>query len=390
MTGVTTEGFQRKTISELTSDVKGELREKISRLLILTEKTPLGNVVEIFNGKLGLAWEAIENVYHSLDPDGAVGDAMVSLAALTGTNRKLATRSSVPVTLTFDAAVSYAAGDLIAHEDGSPTNRWYNLNPVSTAAAGSVNVTFVAETKGSGISVASGDLSKIAEAVPNWVSVVNTADSTPGNDLETIEALRVRRRQELAKAGSTSVDAIAAAVSALEGVVDVLAEENVTASVDSNGIPPHQWQITVWDGDPSAVADADIGKAINAERAAGSISYGPTSVDFTNDAGRLVRECFRRATESALTIVADIESSTGVAIADVKEAIQAAWVPVIADGAGQGDVPYLKLAAAPFNVDGVDNVTSFTIDGGTSDISVARYYIATIDPGDITVTGDVS
>jgi uncharacterized phage protein gp47/JayE len=328
--------------------------------------------------------EAAEAAYFASDPDAATDTALVALAELTGTPRRAATQGAVLATVNLNAG-TYAAGSLIAHEDGNASNRWTNRDEIVKATSGSTSATFLSEATGSAATVAAGKLTKVAQAVTGWNSVTNATDATAGTDLETIEELRERRKVELQQAGSGTLGAIVAAVGGVAGVVEAVGLENVTAAPTT--IDPHSFRVTVWDNGGAAGNDA-IAVAILANRPAGVLSYGGvtgTAIDPVT--GIASTERFVRATGVPVEIAVTIDSAEGVAIADVRAAVKAAFD----SDAGIGrTVRYNRLLGAAFDVEGVDDVTAFTIDGGTSSVTFDDDERATLALVDITVTGDVS
>jgi hypothetical protein len=74
-----------------------------------------------------------------------------------------------------------------------------------------------------------------------------------------------------------------------------------------------------------------------------------------------------------------------VAIDDVKDAILAAMPTRVGR-----EVTFHKLAGSVFSVPGVDDYLTFTVNGGTSDLTALQSVIYLLDESDITVTGDVS
>lgn len=381
MSGVTETGFDRRTITQITDEVKAELRTNVSPKLVLDESTPDGNIVAIVCGKLGEAWEAIEGAYHAFDPDGAIGEGLVSLAELTGTRRRLLGTGIVLTTCVFANAGPFDAGALVAHVAGDPTNRWHNRDAIGTVN-GATSVTFVSERSGSLAIATAGTLTVIAQSVIGWTSITNPSDATPGTDLETIEALRARRRVELAGNGSASLRAIVAAVSRVTGVLFAVGEENKTEFPTYTGIPGHSFQITIYG---PGVSGGDVARAIGEARSGGFKSHGFSTAEYVDADGVTQSERWSTATTVPLTIACTVESANGVAEADVKQAI------LDAHRLGIGiDAAYGLFAGAPYTVPGVDLVTAFTLNGGTVNLAIGPTGIATLALGSITVTGDVT
>lgn len=375
MSGVTETGFDRATVAEITDLAKALIHARIDENLALDETTPEGNIVTIACGKIGEAWEAIEAAYNALDPDGATGDAMVSLAELTGTRRRTDSRATVLTSCTL-AAGTYAAQSLVAAPTAAPTNRWRNINEV-VATGGAINVAFEAEQIGSLPSVAAGQLA-IAETVVGWTAVSNAADSTPGFDLESIEALRARRRREVRTAGSSTLGSIVSAVSQVAGVIDVTGEENtIHTTVDS--IPGHGIRINVWDGVAEAANDSAIAQAILSKLAGATPTAVPggESVTLTTEDGRIVSIGFARTPAVTPTVVV---VCTGGDEAAIKAAVAAAHEQVIG-----ADIEFFRVAAAPFSVPGVTGVTSVTIAGGTANIAIGARQVGLITAANVSV-----
>jgi hypothetical protein len=178
-------------------------------------------------------------------------------------------------------------------------------------------------------------------------------------------------------------------VGAVDGVIQVNCEENTTdASVGT--LTPHSIRVVVWDGSPGAADDDDIAQAIHDTRPAGIAVVGALSGTAVKADGSTTTVAFDRAEAVSVYVDVEIVSAVGVSIADVREAILAAMPEDVGS-----DVIYNRIAAAAFNVEGVDDVT-FTEIGiapspsGTSNISISATQIALLSSEDITVTGDAT
>jgi hypothetical protein len=375
--GVTETGYLRPTVAETTASVVTEVRGKIAQELALDETTVEGNIVAVVAAKLGEAWEGSEGAYHALDPDGAMGDALVSMCELTGTHRRTLTRATVLTTCTL-AVGGYPAQSLVACEDGVSSNRWRNISEVIVTVAGAITVPFEAETPGAAAAVGAGDL-EIAETYLGWSAIANAAGSTPGTDLEGIEALRARRRREVRIGGSATLGSIAANVSQVDGVLDVLAEENTT-SVVVDSIPAHGIRINVWDGLTPAAADEDLARAIGDKLCGGTPTAVPggSSVDYTTEDGRVIQIGFSRVANNDMTVTASVAGGD-------EAAIIAAIISAMPTTIGE-TVSFFRLAASPFGVSGVTAVTAFELNGSAGDFTPLPRAIATLVAADVTVT----
>lgn len=385
---LTTEGFERPLQADLAASIAADQRGTISAQLDVSESSVVGNLNNIESDRLALAYEALEEAVVMLDPDNATGERLVSLALLTGTERRAAQPGSVTVTCTLTASTVFGAEELVVHAVNDPTNRWFNRDVVETTTAGDYEITFLSEVSGVDAVAAAGTLTVIASPVAGFSAATNAEDATPGRDLESIEELRARREQELALGGSGTVDAIRADVLQIDGVIECLVEENVLDTTVGD-LTAHSIRVVVWDGDPGVVADDDIAQAIFGTAPAGIVLIGTESGIATRSDGSTTTRAFERAEVVDIYVSADIESATGVSSAAVKAAIAAAMPNLIG-----GDVKYNRISAAVF-IDGVDDFTTLTIGTapspvGTSNIAIGNTQIAQCDVSNIVLTGDVS
>lgn len=383
---ITATGFEPRTLAEIVELIEGELRDRISPKLDLSERTVLGNVVQILAAEFDSLEQLAQEAYNAFDPDSASDDRLRALAILTGVPPRGATKGLVTATLDLDASLSFAAGDLVAHVVDEPENRWVNRDAVTSTTAGDYPAVFEAETAGAAGVAEAGTLTVIADGgQPGWNAITNAAAATPGTDIESTEALRLRRELSVASGGSRTRNSIRAKLLALDGVLSAEVFENVTNATDGNGIPAHGFRAVVWDGSPAQADDDEIAQVIWDHKAEGIVSDGGESGIAQDDVLGPVTVNFERATADSPPIIVAIESSTGVAIADVEDAIIAAMPTRVGEA-----LVYNRIAAAVFKVPGVDNWTSLTIDGGTADLpaTVGTIYLA--DASSIVVTGDVS
>lgn len=379
--GVTPEGFNLKPFTQIQSDMQEYVRAKISKHLQLTEKTGLGNVLNAAADQLAELWEAEEFSYHAFDKDNATDEAFIALCELTGTKRRGATKGVVVTTCSFAGAATYAPGALVAHVAGFPDNRWVNRDTLNIPAAGSYpGIIFEAESAGAQGTCNPATLTVIAQPVTGWGSITNPAESTDGQDIETLEALYVRREQELQQGGSSTLPAIKANVSAVAGVVQVEAIQNRTDYPTS--IPPHSFRVIVWDGVAPAASNNEIAAAI-LDASAGIQSVGAHSGVAVDADGVPQTIYFDRAVGVPIYVSIDVDGSTsGVAQAIVDEGSKLR--------AG-GDIIREKLKGAAIVLPGVNDIVACTLGTtpapvGTANIPIAIDQIALFDVSRVVVT----
>lgn len=130
-----------------------------------------------------------------------------------------------------------------------------------------VNVTVQELTKGHGnevdiaceaqtagvVAAPSGTLTVIETPVFGWATVNNALDADIGTNVETDEDLRTRRAETIAFPGKSTLDAIRADLLELEGVIKVLAVENVSM-ITIGVLPPKSMRFVIQGGDDAEIA----------------------------------------------------------------------------------------------------------------------------------------
>lgn len=416
--GLTTEGFVAMTLA----DVRALLNAKwqaLQGLVDVSDNALEGQLFGIVAEVVVLLWELAEAVYSAQDPDAATGAGLDALCALTGTFRRPATKSDVVLTLTGDPATvvtsgsrgtatstgeqfatladspafaslpvwaittAYAVGDRVTH-----ASRAYQCITAGTSAGsggptstsdditdGTAHWRYLGEGTGASDAEArcvdtgpvvalSGDITTITTPIAGWRSVKNLLDAVPGTDVEVDAALRVRRRIELSRAGTSTPDAIRADLLETAGVTTCTVFYNNTDTTDGDGVPPHSVEVLVQGGDDQIVADA-----VFASVAAGIGTYGTTTKTVVDSEGFSHTVKFSRPT--AVPVYVDVSlvvfpsGSTPAIVptypADGSTQVKAAMV---AYGGAQPvgkDAVSAPLGAQSFKVDGVLDVTQVLV-----------------------------
>jgi uncharacterized phage protein gp47/JayE len=395
MAGLDDTGLTIKTTAEVLAEIETEQRAEISPGLNLSSASVLGQINGIFASKLGELWEVARAVYTAMDPDGSTGASLDRVAALTGTERQAATKSSVTLTVNLDDGFSAAVGDMVVHVTGDPTRRFVNTEAAenSSGITDDFEVAFEAETAGA-VPAMAGSLEVIAEPLTGWNSVTNASDAVLGLEADTDSELRVRRRDELA-GGSHSADAIRTDILQNEelGVIFCRVLENDTDSTDANGVPRKSIEVIAY-GPASPTADDDqaLAEQIQASKTTGTRAYGSTTKTVEDDQGNEYSIGLTRPTLISVWLEIDIEVDADTFPADGDDQVIAALVAVGDDNYQPGsDVVAERLKAAAFSVDGVTDVTALRLGTsaspvGTSNIAVAIREIADLDSARVLVT----
>ena len=258
--GLDSTGFTVKLLTEILQEIQISQANTIDPALDFSTEKALGQLNGIFSEREALLWELVHVAMSAFDPDVAEGYLLEALSAITGTVRRPASRSLVPVSVNLDASTTLPAGSR-ASVVGQPTKVFRTVADIPATTAGDYPGQMESEDTGP-VAAASGTLTIIAGPVAGWNSVTNTSDATVGRVQDTDTTLRLRRVEGLARAGACTSAAIRADLLAIEDIEKVHVFENLTDVTDGDGIPAHSLEILVFDGIIPTVDDDVIAQAI--------------------------------------------------------------------------------------------------------------------------------
>lgn len=393
--GVSADGFTPKTFDDLKKEEDADLLANVDNGLDLSPETPLGAIEASFVEKLAELWELAEQIYRIPDPEGAEGVTLDNLASISGVLRRAATATKVAVTLNLDASTTVPQGTLF-FVTGAPQFQFPLDVAVVSTTSGNYPGNVTCTTLGK-VPVAAGTLTGIVTPVAGLNSVTNAADGQTGRDVETDTELRARREEEIFLPGSGTEGAIRADVLAIDGVLDARVRQNnsnVWADPDLEGnlLPPHSFEVVVWDGDPNEASNDTIAQTIWDSKPAGIQSYAAGS---TLSSGTAVDELgkshtieFLRAPEILVYLKYTIKAGTNYvgdtafksAIVEASNARQTLGKDAIA-AFYEGLPTFLSLGVEDVTVFGIGLSASPGSDANVTvnSISIARFDTTRID-----------
>lgn len=339
--------------------LSAKLRVAISSTLDLSAEQPWGQLTQIVNEHHQQLAELLQEVYAGIDPDQASGATLDGVCSITGTHRRAATYGTVSLYLDFSAAGTVPAGSIVAVA-GDPDNQWAIDEDVVASHSGSF--------AGAATSLVLGDMPAVAHTitvivtpVASWIAVVNNDDASAGLEVETDTELRLRRELELVTGGSTSVDAIQAAVSPIVGVLEVACVENSSWRAVAP-MPPKSIEVIFWStctGGALTDLEALIATEVFEEKAGGIQAYGTTEITHTDNQGNDHQIGMTLATERILemryTLTTDDDYPGDVTFSAEVAAAASALTSI-----GE-TVRYNKMIDIGFNVAGVVDITALDI-----------------------------
>lgn len=405
--GVQAEGFVTKTLAQIQADIVERLvaSPAVGPSQDYTSKDPLGQIIGAHASELAEVWELGYMIHTSGDPEGALDVPLDQLLSLTGSERLGAAPSRVTgAILNLDAGTDVPAGSLVS-VDGRPDIQFALLVDVAGDPTDTTNVSLDVNgdpivfecTEDGPIAVNAGTLTVIDSGVSGWNSVTNPDDAEIGRFVATNVEFRQRWADERARAGSTTVGAIRAALldtdttPEFETIEKVLVLQNKTDRRDANGLPPHSYEAIIDDG-PTPTVDDDLIAQVLWDRggAAGIDSYGAETGTATDSEGDDQAMHFSRVTRREIWIEVTITRGARYPT-NGAEKIKAAMAAAGNDYDVSDDViaEFIKFQA--FSVAGVADIPSFAIGlaaGPTTDDNIPMGYRerATFSTARITVS----
>ena len=365
--GITATGFVTPTLDDIVAELGASLRGKLGNGLNLIAPSVFSQLVGIAAAREFAVWQAAEAVYNSQYPSGSQGQSLDNVCSISSTIRLQPTYGTVTLRCNLDAGVTLPSGQIVSA--GANTTQWVTTEDGTNSEDGAADVDIPArcEITGPQPAIASSLTTKVTP-YSGWNSVTNPNAATPGTNIETDAALRIRRNAELAAGGSASVDAMRAALLQLEVdgervVVQANVFENDTDDTDEDGMPPHSMECVV---DTDAGNDAAVRACIWANISGGIRPYGSTHGTVTDSQGFPQEVDFSHPTEVPIYALIHLtETADYPGDAYVQSAI-AAFINALALG---NDVIQTQLYSTVFGVGGVTDVTRLWI--GTSSPATA-------------------
>lgn len=343
--------------------------------------------------------EVLQQAYNSKDPNKASGYDLDVICALTGTVRSEGTASTITgFVLTGTPGTQVPAGTRF---ESSVTGYRFILDQTWTLdSSGTATVDITCTTVGE-IEADANTITTIVDTVAGLVSVNNPTPATPGTSAESDGSLRLKRATAVGRPGNNQIDSMLGELYAVDGTRRVKVYENDTNTTDSNGLPPHSIAPIIDGG-----TDADVAMAIYTKKNPGVALYQagtPVSVDVTSptypDNVKTIK--FSRPEYVDMVIAVTIKND-GSLPSNTQDLIRDAFIEFASgglvpaefgfkvDGFDIGEtVPYSTLYTPINKVIGQygnSYVQTLTVNGGTTNVTIAFNELSRWTSSNITVT----
>lgn len=318
MSGLSADGFERKRLADIKSDIEDRLKLVFGENIDLDPQSGFGQFVGIESEAIADQWESQENIYNSQYPSTAQGNQLSNVVQYNGIERQEATNSTVTGTITGAEGTVIPAGSQASVV--STGDIFITLEEVIIPVSGTITVAMQSQETGP-IEAVAGTLTNIETPIFGWTSITNSNDALVGRDEETDAELRIRREQSTQALGQNLVDSLFGQLLNLEGVEDAIVISNGTdATVD--GIPAHQFLSSILGGDNDEIADT-----IWDNTPQGILSFGDTTIEITDDQGFPQDVKFTRPSDVEIyfkiDITIDVTEFPGSGEVDIKSAVAA-------------------------------------------------------------------
>ena len=120
--GLTATGLEIKRASDIKTELEASFRATFGQAINLDSRSHLGQIIGIVSEREALVWELIEEIYFSHYPDPTEGTSLDNVAAITGTTRKSATKSTGVAVLIGDAGINVPSGSILS---GVSVGAWW-------------------------------------------------------------------------------------------------------------------------------------------------------------------------------------------------------------------------------------------------------------------------
>lgn len=315
MAGLTREGFTALSYQELKKRISTRLNT-FSPGIDLSTESPDGQLVEIFSFELAQAWNELDLVYNSYNPNIATGAGLRNIGLISGLPYGAATRSQVTVELGGTAGTIVPKGSIAANMQGKELVTTFDAIIPSSVLA-------VAKTSG-GVSVGVGEVSTVISAVSGWDTVNNPVAGLAGSVAQTEPQYRNLRNKTVMRNHTGVEEVIRARLLEELGIEQTAIVNNDSLDeTDPDGTPPQTIHVVIGEIENN-VTDLEIARVILRTKGLGCPTYGTTEVVLDDSQGNPHKVRFSKATTKNIFVSVEVkflDSDSGGATESIREAL---------------------------------------------------------------------
>jgi uncharacterized phage protein gp47/JayE len=376
MAGVTVQGFQPKTQTEVTTDLNTNFTTAFGSQFDVSPSSPDGQVIGIMANTIANLWQQVEAAYNAYSPSNAYGIGLDKLCELNGVVRIRNKPTTVAITFSGTDGTVIPAGYIIKTADD------LEFATIAEAVIPTV-VTAECQTQGS-IYIAANEVNILTDVIAGLSSATNLEPGITGVITEEDPALRARRKELVINTGTSGIDAIYAAVRSLNLPYIAIIENYESTPVD--GIPAHSFLTIVEGGTPQ-----EISRAIYENKPVGIQAFGDIITQVYDTRGYPHPIGISRPFPVDIEIEVVIKKLVGASL-DSESLAQAALVDYINSLQISEDVIWSKLFNVVLEATPNISITSILINfvsgtPATADLPITVQQRARTDSSKVVVSG---
>jgi uncharacterized phage protein gp47/JayE len=250
---LTPQGYVADTFNDIFNQFISGLKSIYGDDILVDPDDPDGQLAGILAQMRADIEGTILTIYQANDPDNATGAWLEQKVAYAGLERRTAQYSYLrDVVLTGTAGTLIKSGAILRDDSGI---QWVSQTDVTLDDSGSCVQDFRSQTLGQYQVVANISLT-IMTVIAGWQTATTQYASEIGLEEETDPQLLARFYRSRSKPAVNCVDGTVADIYALPDVSEVVALENMSDSIDSNGVNGHTVNYIVDGGDNTQIARA--------------------------------------------------------------------------------------------------------------------------------------
>ncbi|MEY6830937.1 baseplate J/gp47 family protein [Enterobacter roggenkampii] len=176
--GVTRQGFIRKPLEKILSDLNSKFIAQFGESFDVTPESPDGQVIGIIADKISECWDLAQGSFNSYRPGATSGAGLDAIVELNRVTRIVNKPTEVTCVLGGDAGVIIPAGSIVATQNGE--YEFSTNNEVTLPNSVTVTCTVTGE-----IPIIANSVTKVVTQIDGWASVNNPSDGVTGIDYES-------------------------------------------------------------------------------------------------------------------------------------------------------------------------------------------------------------
>lgn len=301
--GVTIDGFRRKSYNEILSDLQARAKEVFGDNINLSNTSFLGMWLQNEAWEIAELWELAEDVYFSPFVDTSEGSSLDGAGKYITIARKPAQKSRGTITIEGKEGTSIPRGFRISDEKIEKV--FETIESMVIGNDGIVSIPIISISPRSDMNVGPYFITKAVNPIPGIDNIYNKESTINGANTETDREFRQRYYRSISRGGSSTRDAVEAALLDMDNVVDAFVIENDTMEYKGS-IPPKSLYSLVEGGEA-----INIAKTILKSKAGGIRAYGEKEVEVEDSKGISHIIGFSRPTKKDIYVKLSIKRDKG-------------------------------------------------------------------------------